>query len=179
MYDIEGNHLTSTAILGHDGSFLENEKRYEEVKKTILGEGSKDDADVDSDAGSDDEDDEESDEEDEEKMEIKDETKTNPVNLRRKIYLTIMSSVDFEEAGHKLLKIKLEPCQEFLDGPIEVELRLDLGAMISKKQDPDLKWPDIIESWESLTVGVMQLLKGTSIYLVGVHQKSMKKLLEN
>ncbi|XP_052209850.1 probable inactive shikimate kinase like 2, chloroplastic isoform X2 [Diospyros lotus] len=36
-----------------------------------------------------------------------------------------------------------------------------------KKQDPDLKWPDIIESWESLTVGVLQLLKGTSIYLVG------------
>ncbi|KAF5940360.1 hypothetical protein HYC85_021527 [Camellia sinensis] len=195
IYDIEGNHLTSTSILGHDGSdpyfrmtrdvaprigfhkpaliessffpalqgetgkmsasdpnsaiyvtdsskdiknkgqtyefaldifkpdaqFLENEKRYEEVKKTILGEGSKDDADVDSDAGSDDEDDEESDEEDEEKMEIKDETETNPVNLRRTIYLTIMSSVDFEEAGHKLLKIKLEPGQE-------VTLPLHLGA---------------------------------------------------
>ncbi|XP_028115201.1 pre-mRNA-splicing factor CWC22 homolog [Camellia sinensis] len=45
-------------------------------------------------------------------MEIKDETGTNPVNLRRTIYLTIMSSVDFEEAGHKLLKIKLEPGQE-------------------------------------------------------------------
>lgn len=36
-----------------------------------------------------------------------------------------------------------------------------------KKQDPDLKWPDIVESWESLTVGVSQLLKATSIYLVG------------
>lgn len=34
------------------------------------------------------------------------------VNLRHTIYLTIMSSVDFEEAGHKLLKIKLEPGQE-------------------------------------------------------------------
>lgn len=36
-----------------------------------------------------------------------------------------------------------------------------------KKQDPDLKWPDIMESWESLTAGSSQLLKGTSIYLVG------------
>ena len=45
-------------------------------------------------------------------MQIKDETETNLVNLRRTIYLTIMSSVDFEEAGHKLLKIKLEPGQE-------------------------------------------------------------------
>jgi hypothetical protein len=36
-----------------------------------------------------------------------------------------------------------------------------------KKQDPDLKWPDIVESWESLTVGSMQLLQGTSIFIVG------------
>jgi pre-mRNA-splicing factor CWC22 len=27
------------------------------------------------------------------------------VNLRRTIYLTIMSALDFEEAGHKLLKM--------------------------------------------------------------------------
>ncbi|CAK9173438.1 unnamed protein product [Ilex paraguariensis] len=49
-----------------------------------------------------------------------------------------------------------------------------------KKQDPDLKWPDIVESWESLTVGVMQLLKGTSIYLVGdsteINQKIAREL---
>nr|GLL29265.1 pre-mRNA-splicing factor CWC22 homolog [Ipomoea trifida] len=31
---------------------------------------------------------------------------------RRTIYLTIMSTVGFDEAGHKLLKIKLEPGQE-------------------------------------------------------------------
>jgi hypothetical protein len=33
------------------------------------------------------------------------------VNLRRTIYLTIMSSLDFEEAGHKLMKIQLAPGQ--------------------------------------------------------------------
>lgn len=45
-------------------------------------------------------------------MKTKDETVTNLVNLRRMIYLTIMLIVDFEEAGHKLLKIKLGPGQE-------------------------------------------------------------------
>lgn len=38
---------------------------------------------------------------------------TNLVNLRRTIYLTIMSaSVDYKEAGDKLLQIMLEPGQE-------------------------------------------------------------------
>ena len=99
-------------IFKPDPNFLENEKRYEELKKTILGEESEDEEG--SDAASDDEEEEESDdeEEEEEQTKIKDETETNLVNLRRTIYLTIMSSVDFEEAGHKLLKIKLEPGQE-------------------------------------------------------------------
>ena len=101
-------------IFKPDPQFLENEKRYEELKKTILGEESEDEEGSDADSGDeeDDEEDDESDEEDEEQMKIKDETETNLINLRRTIYLTIMSSVDFEEAGHKLLKIKLEPGQE-------------------------------------------------------------------
>ncbi|WVY92833.1 hypothetical protein V8G54_031921 [Vigna mungo] len=102
----------SLDIFKPDPNFLENEKRYEELKKSMLGEESEDEEEG-MDAESDDEDEEdESDEEDEEQMQIKDETETNLVNLRRTIYLTIMSSVDFEEAGHKLLKIKLEPGQE-------------------------------------------------------------------
>ncbi|MCO5563136.1 hypothetical protein L7F22_016772 [Adiantum nelumboides] len=97
-----------------DPNFAENEKKYEDIKKDILGESSSDDDD-DGDNGSgqssdDDEDDEDA--EEEMQMKIRDETETNLVNLRRTIYLTIMSSVDFEEAGHKLLKIKLEPGQE-------------------------------------------------------------------
>lgn len=101
-------HLDSD-IFKPDPNFLENEKKYEELKKSILGEESEDEAD--SEGESDGEDEEES-EEEEEQMKIQDETETNLVNLRRTIYLTIMSSVDFEEAGHKLLKIKLEPGQE-------------------------------------------------------------------
>jgi pre-mRNA-splicing factor CWC22 len=84
---------------------MENEKRYEELKKTLLGEEEKE---SEGEEGFGDE----SDEENVESMQIKDETETNLVNLRRTIYLTIMSSVDFEEAGHKLLKIHLEPGQE-------------------------------------------------------------------
>jgi len=97
-------------IFKPDPNFLENEKRYEELKKSMLGEDY-DDEEEGMDAESD-ESDEESDEEDEEQMQIKDETEANLVNLRRTIYLTIMSSANFEEAGHKLLKIKLEPGQE-------------------------------------------------------------------
>lgn len=115
--DDEIDPETSLDIFKQDPNFLENERQYEEVKKSILGEESEDEDG--SDAGSDDDDDDEDDEddeddddEDEEQMQIKDATETNLINLRRTIYLTIMSSVDFEEAGHKLLKIKLEPGQE-------------------------------------------------------------------
>nr|XP_043637729.1 pre-mRNA-splicing factor CWC22 homolog [Erigeron canadensis] len=102
---------TGLDIFKFDPDFIEHEKRYEALKKDLLGDESFEDEDDDG-ADSDDEDDESSEEEDEEQMRIRDETETNLVNLRRTIYLTIMSSVDFEEAGHKLLKIKLEPGQE-------------------------------------------------------------------
>lgn len=99
-------------------NYVEDEKAYENLKRSILGdESSEDEAGSDEDGDEEDDDDEETDEDDEEeeRMKIKDETETNLVNLRRTIYLTIMSSVDFEEAGHKLLKIKLEPGQEVRD----------------------------------------------------------------
>jgi pre-mRNA-splicing factor CWC22 len=96
-------------------NFLEDEKAYENLKRSILGdESSEDEGGSDEDGDGDDEE-ETDEEEEEERMKIKDETETNLVNLRRTIYLTIMSSVDFEEAGHKLLKIKLEPGQEVRD----------------------------------------------------------------
>ncbi|XP_071732881.1 uncharacterized protein [Rutidosis leptorrhynchoides] len=99
-------------IFKMDPNFIENEKRYEDLKKNILGDESSEEEEEDGEDSGDDEDDDSSEEEDEEQMRIRDETETNLVNLRRTIYLTIMSSVDFEEAGHKLLKIKLEPGQE-------------------------------------------------------------------
>ncbi|KAI3979590.1 hypothetical protein MKX01_023874 [Papaver californicum] len=104
---------TSLDIFKVDPKFLENEKRYEDLKHSILGDDeSSDEEGSDAPSGGEDDDDSDEEDEDEEQMKIQDETETNLVNLRRTIYLTIMSSVDFEEAGHKLLKIKLEPGQE-------------------------------------------------------------------
>ena len=39
-------------------------------------------------------------------------TEQDLTNLRRTIYLVIMSSVDFEECTHKLLKLQIRPGQE-------------------------------------------------------------------
>lgn len=43
---------------------------------------------------------------------IVDRTETNLVALRKTIYLTIQSSLDFEECAHKLLRMELKPGQE-------------------------------------------------------------------
>lgn len=51
-------------------------------------------------------------EDEEAKQKIIDETETNLVGLRRTIYLTLQSSLDYEEAAHKLLKLQLKPGQE-------------------------------------------------------------------
>uniref|UniRef100_A0A0D9XY89 MI domain-containing protein n=1 Tax=Leersia perrieri TaxID=77586 RepID=A0A0D9XY89_9ORYZ len=104
---------TNLNVFKANPNFAEDEKAYENLKRSILGAESSDDEEGSDDDDASDEDAEESDDEDdEEQMEIRDQTETNLINLRRTIYLTIMSSVDFEEAGHKLLKIKLEPGQE-------------------------------------------------------------------
>lgn len=62
--------------------------------------------------GSDDESDEEGEEEVKDSGTIIDNTETNLIALRRTIYLTIQSSLDFEECAHKLLKMELKPGQE-------------------------------------------------------------------
>jgi pre-mRNA-splicing factor CWC22 len=73
-----------------DPKFLENEERYAEIKKEILGDSD----DEEEESGSDyDSDDEEGEAVAPEKEGIVDMTETNLVNLRRTIYLTIMNSV--------------------------------------------------------------------------------------
>ncbi|KFH48910.1 Pre-mRNA-splicing factor-like protein [Hapsidospora chrysogenum ATCC 11550] len=97
-------------IFKFDPDWEENEEAYRKLKAEILGEGSDDD-----DEGDEDEDessDEEEEEEEQKAMEIKDQSNADLVNLRRTIYLTIMSSADPEEAVHKLMKINLPVGQE-------------------------------------------------------------------
>ncbi|ODM24122.1 Pre-mRNA-splicing factor cwc22 [Aspergillus cristatus] len=91
-------------IFKYDEQWEEHQEAYARLKAEILGEGSEDEDDDDeSDVSSDEEEDEEK------KMDIKDQSNTDLVNLRRTIYLTIMSSIDFEECCHKLMKVSLPP----------------------------------------------------------------------
>ncbi|KAF7853551.1 uncharacterized protein EAF02_011856 [Botrytis sinoallii] len=96
-------------IFKFDPEWEQNEELYKRtLKRKILGEGSDDEDD------DDEEDDSEDDEEEKEEkaLEIKDQSNTDLVNLRRTIYLTIMSSIDPEECCHKLMKVTLPPGQE-------------------------------------------------------------------
>jgi pre-mRNA-splicing factor CWC22 len=97
----------SLNIFKFDPEWEEHEDVYRKLKAEILGEGSDEGAGDDSDESSDDEEAEQ-----ERQMEIKDQSNTDLVNLRRTIYLTIMSSMDFEECCHKLMKVSLPPGQE-------------------------------------------------------------------
>lgn len=73
-----------------DPKFLDNEARYAEIKKEILGDSDDESGESGSEYESDDEDDEAI---APEKEGITDMTETNLINLRRTIYLTIMNSV--------------------------------------------------------------------------------------
>ncbi|KAL7938991.1 hypothetical protein V8C35DRAFT_289830 [Trichoderma chlorosporum] len=95
-------------IFKFDAEWEEHEEAYRKLKAEILGEGSDDE-----DGDEDDEDESDEEEEEESKaIEIKDQSNADLVNLRRTIYLTIMSSADPEEAVHKLMKINLPAGQE-------------------------------------------------------------------
>ena len=101
-------------IFKPDPEFLENEERYRSIKAEILGEDEDSDdsgTDADSESGSS-SDDSESADDAQRQLEIHDRTETNLINLRRTIYLTIMSSLDFEESVHKLLKLEVPEGQD-------------------------------------------------------------------
>ncbi|EEH42942.2 pre-mRNA-splicing factor cwc22 [Paracoccidioides brasiliensis Pb18] len=97
-------------IFKYDAQWEEHETAYKKLKAEILGEVS--DEEDDDEEGTDDSSDEEEEDEQDKQMDIKDQSNTDLVNLRRTIYLTIMSSIDFEECCHKLIKITLPPGQE-------------------------------------------------------------------
>jgi pre-mRNA-splicing factor CWC22 len=98
-----------------DAEFEANEEKYREIKTEILGESGDEGSEADEESSDDD-----SEQGDRSKdvqslqhhIQIQDETETNLINLRRTIYLTIMSSLDFEESVHKLMKMTLKPGQE-------------------------------------------------------------------
>jgi len=109
--DDDLNVMEGLNVFKNDPDYLANEEKYSAIKAEILGED--DDSDESgSEESDDDEDEEESREALQKKMEIQDRTNTNLVNLRKTIYLTIKSSLNFEECCHKLMLIQLEPGQQ-------------------------------------------------------------------
>ncbi|KAJ1668449.1 pre-mRNA-splicing factor cwc22 [Coemansia sp. RSA 1646] len=119
-----------------DENFEENERKYDSIRSEILGDGDNsegsggesggEESGTESDVESGSESDTESSDEDTEAIatlakgalgtpatqKIHDLTETEMINLRRTIYLSVMSSLSFEEAAHKLLKIEIRPGEE-------------------------------------------------------------------
>lgn len=100
----------------YDPEYDANESKYAAIKREIIGTDDEDDeehADGDDSEASDESEphsDSESVENNAKKsnaLVINDQTNTNVTNLRKTIYLTIMSSVEFEETVHKILKLKI------------------------------------------------------------------------
>ena len=97
-------------VFKHDASYEESEEKYQAIKKELLGEDSSDENDS---SGESDSSESEKDDKDEDtSAPIIDQTETNMIALRRTIYLTIQSSLDFEETVHKLMKLNLKPGHE-------------------------------------------------------------------
>uniref|UniRef100_T1JVJ8 MI domain-containing protein n=1 Tax=Tetranychus urticae TaxID=32264 RepID=T1JVJ8_TETUR len=95
-------------VFRFDPKFQEEEEKYNCLKKEILGDDDDDDDEDDEEDDDEDEDSEGEGEDDQEKDKVVDATSADLVQLRRKIYLTLQSSLDFEEAAHKLLKLELK-----------------------------------------------------------------------
>lgn len=102
-------------IFRFDENYVENENRWLEIKSEILGEGDKNMKDN---IGEDNEliEEEMGNEVEEANMggvgQIKDMSEADLLKLRRTIYLTIISTVDYQECCHKLLKLNMKEGQE-------------------------------------------------------------------
>ncbi|KAF5398365.1 Pre-mRNA-splicing factor CWC22 [Paragonimus heterotremus] len=111
-------------IFRFDPNYLENEEKYAKIKASFF------ESDNESQAGSSDEDASDSDSSDgnenkeraqgaavpatgEEQQTIIDQTETNLVQLRRTIYLMLQSSLSADEAGHRLLQLKIKVGEEY------------------------------------------------------------------
>ena len=94
-------------VFKHDEEYEKNEELYQDLKKELLGEGSSGESEGGSSDASDS--DKENSENEDTSAPIIDRTETNMIALRRTIYLTIQSSLDFEETVHKLMKLNLKP----------------------------------------------------------------------
>ncbi|KAI3645890.1 hypothetical protein MP228_008818 [Amoeboaphelidium protococcarum] len=127
----------------YDDNYAGNEQQYEDIKREILGEEDEDDVDehkeddtlrseVDQSITLDEQNSSVQQQQQNEsdvqptttqdgKVVIYDKTDAESVALRKKIYLTLRSSLDFEEACHKLLLLKLKLGQDQLVSAMVIE----------------------------------------------------------
>ncbi|TNN16663.1 Pre-mRNA-splicing factor CWC22 [Schistosoma japonicum] len=89
-------------VFKFDPEFLTNEAKYAEIRAALFE--SNEDSEAESDG---------SNECDENQQTIIDQTETNLVHLRRTIYLMLQSSLSADEAGHRLLQLKIKPGEEY------------------------------------------------------------------
>uniref|UniRef100_A0A915B042 MI domain-containing protein n=1 Tax=Parascaris univalens TaxID=6257 RepID=A0A915B042_PARUN len=100
-------------VFKYDPDFEKNEAMYDEIRREIIGEpGESSEEEEDDEAESGEDADTEEQKTEGGKMTIIDNTEQNLVAFRRNVYLTIQSSLDFQEAAHKLLKIDLKSGQD-------------------------------------------------------------------
>ena len=91
---------TELNVFKLDTEFQQNNEKYQQLKAAILGEGSDEQSeDGSGESGSSDE--------DKEDDPILDNTGMNEIQFRRTMYLTLMSSINFEETVHKIIHLKL------------------------------------------------------------------------
>ncbi|XP_017470039.1 PREDICTED: pre-mRNA-splicing factor CWC22 homolog isoform X2 [Rhagoletis zephyria] len=120
MLDEATNPEDALNVFKFDEQYETNEDKYKGLSKEILeSEASGSDPGSGSGSGSESESGDSSDSEqkgqDGDQVttgDIIDNTETNIIALRRTIYLTINSSLDYEECAHKLMKMQLKPGQE-------------------------------------------------------------------
>ncbi|KAK9462468.1 pre-mRNA-splicing factor CWC22 [Lipomyces oligophaga] len=112
--DDELNGHDALNVFKADPDYEENEKKYKTIRDEILGDSDEEEQESeDSDASSEEENEDEdlalqTEKTEDGRLKIHDMTNQDLSNLRRTIYLTIRSSMDYEECCHKLMRISLD-----------------------------------------------------------------------
>uniref|UniRef100_A0A0R3RWN1 Tyrosine-protein kinase n=1 Tax=Elaeophora elaphi TaxID=1147741 RepID=A0A0R3RWN1_9BILA len=99
-------------VFKYDPEFEKNEAEYEEIRRDAIGFEEEDSDEEEETEEAPDEEGVETQQGEKQSTVIIDNTEQNLVAFRRNIYLTIQSSLDFQEAAHKLLKIDLKNGQD-------------------------------------------------------------------
>lgn len=95
-----------------DPNYEQTEENWDEIKKAIIGEEAARLAESQGKVKAENDSSDESEPELDRKNEIEDMSGQDLTNLRRTIYLTIMSSLEFEDCVHKILKLNVREGQE-------------------------------------------------------------------